>query len=382
MTAFSQVEPPKLITRKRFIVAVSILLTALLLGGLGLWYYIAANSEPDPSNGYEVAVSNLGRTFDEAMRHVESGDIEAVNALLRSKAETATNPLERGVLLITLAQLTITEDLEAGVSLYKEIAANETLPSQIRATGLLGLAIHYYTNTLDRNALTTAIFTGESPYGVIEAGTGEGGRETAYAGLLAFADNLYATPIANSYLAAYWAKQAFHSYTTDPSLAAEASSNAEIHVERAKALLEQTTSVPYDVNFPISNIQLGFAHLYIGGEHTEDGVTYVTDGFADFFTAADTLLAQYRGRVPEEEKMRRSVDETAHALFKDLLAVAVELKARQPDVASRLVDLYVSHILSERGTYEKSLAQSRDSDIAPYIAELVSSSATLEAALQ
>lgn len=389
MTTFTKIDPNSRHVKHLKWLGIILLIAAAIIGGVFLFFFtqqwLNRDNAEDPLKQYEGAIVSLGETLEEVGQTLENGEMENVRNILEARAEATTNPIERGTLLLILANLSMSNDIEAGVLAHKEIAADENLPSNIRATAVLGLALFYYTDAYDQDLLTDAIFSEGEPYvSMRDEGAGGTDRKSLYASLLSYADSIHATPIANAYLARYWAREASRG---DSSAVLTAQENAEAHLERTALLLSAVVTPPYDLNPSISTIQSGIAKLYLAA-HTSTahnmttGLYNVRRGFTDFAIATNALLTQQKQVVSGARTAEMSIDHMTHELWKDTLTLATDIADTHEATARELADTYATYIASAEGASERLHALDSSSDIAPLVAELVSISEMLENALQ
>lgn len=373
------------------ITLLGLIAAAILILVSGIWFFYVSIYQKSmvPSSGnpeYDAALKNLQSTFGDVLTKVDQGDTDGVYELLETKAKSATNPIERGSLLLTLAQLNITKDVAHGVQLHKEIAADETIPNSIRAASLIELAVFYYNNTVNRDTLTENLFTSEAPFGDMAPNdTSDAARESAYADLLTYADDLYPTSIANGYLAKYWGHETFLRAQIDTAdiTTTDTYNNAAERIVRTRWLINQTAPLSYDLNPPISRTLLGLAELYIANtpENLNAGITDITQGMNDVAKAISEIAKQNSSTKEDREAtVSASLNQAAHVLWKDILTAAVDIKSTKPEAAKRLAEAYMSFINSPEGAAEHAYAIDQKSDIAPLIKSLQEISEPLQRA--
>lgn len=375
--ALSQIDPSQRRVRQFTLFAKLVTAAALFIGSIALFYVFKEYSTQligtIPSNDTDAALLNLDTTFRDATVHLESGDIAGMRTVLETHADVATNPIERGVLLLTLAQLALSDNTTDGVALYKTIADDRSNHPAVRATALISLNLLYQMDIVDPVVLTAAIFNSEEPYGSMQPSNATvAAREKAYASLFAYADSLHPTAIANSYLAHYWAREAFLG-------SVDGATNARAHIARTVWALS-AGSVAIDLNVPISRIQMNLALLYLE-DSPDESARAIIDGFELLSDAGNTLLKNYRGKVPDEVRMQQSLSETTHALWRDVLEGAAMLKAQHQNAAAILADAYATYITSPEGAFELEKARAQHSDIAAFVQALTDVSQALGEAL-
>lgn len=373
---------------KRSIIVSAILVSFLLLCA-GAWYFYTTEVLPKTSAAgateeYQTAITNLNKTFSEINSTVDLNDSEKVRQALEAAAKNATNPIERGTLLLTLAQVTMADDVSSGVLLHKAIVADEMLPKEARAGALINLAFTYYSGTGDADTLTKAIFTSEKPYSDMRPKNADTAEiERAYTALLLYAEEFKPTLLANAYIARFWAKEAFAKVTTGDTVIDDIK-NAEAHIARILWLQNETTYLPEDLNLPMSTILQGITELYLAGASdapAEVAIEHIANGLAAHKAASTRLLSEYEGNVTTEPLIKANINQTAHSIWVDILEAAVAVKATEPEASTAIADMYASYISSPEGYDERTRAISNDAELTALITNLESLSVNLKEAL-
>lgn len=374
---------------KRFIVIGASIVGVLLLLSAGAWYFYMTEVLPktgtaDATEEYQTAITNLNRTFSTIYSTVDPSDSEGVRQALEVAANNATNPIERGTLLLTLAQLTTTGNVANGVLLHKAIVADTMLTDEIRAAALINLAFIYYSETSDADSLTKAIFTNEKPYSDMRPkDTSERETERAYTSLLLYAETFHPTLLANGYIARFWAEEAL----VKTALGLETSvdiENTKAHIARIEWLRSQTTYLSEDLNLPMSTLLQGIAELYLAGASnasTEIAIEHINEGLPALGAASARLLAEYEGNETTGPLVKDNINQTTHGIWIDILEAAVAVMDAKPEAATTIADMYATYINSPEGYDERTRAISNDAELTALITSLEPLSDSLKEAI-
>lgn len=209
-----------------FIIALAVLI--VILGGLVYYFYLKP-AKFDFRQAY-IETQNL---------HYQGREQEAVKMLEDKVIPNAPDKRWEAIVKITLAASYFNIDFQKGISLFKEIAANESYPGFQRA-----YAVFYMANILildDRgpNPLADAIFSGEPYASFLTSSVPRPKASQIFVGgrrLYQYASSFYSLPASEYRIAEWYAKTALHAVNNPeyPPLRSVSSkiADAKIHLQK------------------------------------------------------------------------------------------------------------------------------------------------------
>lgn len=367
------------------VVSILVVLGLLTYGGMRAYEYIS-NPPTDQvlSSDTIEALTNVERVYLDLADEIERGDITAIKAELEKKIAEAEHDMERGLLRLSLAQVIISSDLQAGISHYKAVAADETAPSPLRVAAFIALTSLYYSGGIDATTLDSLIFTDEEPYASLRpTDQSEDARALAYAGILLYADEIHQTLIVNAYLAHYYAEKVFLNPTNESYL-----TDATFRLRITNHYLENTVDTTFDSSYFAAKVLAGTANLYISAIQlldTTQSITQIEEGFAGTSAVAEASLkaaSEFQGsNEAAKEASRIGFLQNEAMLWDRVLAAAVLVAERHPETPAKIGTLYANHISTPEGAYEKARALDSNSVIFASVQKLTEYSEALRNSL-